>query len=131
MKTAYPVVFTKLTDGYAAHAPDFPLDTQGDDLAEAIEMARDAIGIMGIDMEDDKKPLPKPSDPDSVSFEAGEFVSMVDIDFTDYRKANERRTVRRNVSLPSWLNTEAEKAGINVSAVLQMALKQELQKADL
>ena len=130
MKTAYPVIFTKLSDGYAAHAPDFPLDTQGDDLAEAIEMARDAIGIMGIDMEDDKKPLPTPSAPESVTCEAGEFISMVDIDFTEYRRANERRTVRRNVSLPSWLNTEAERAGINVSSILQTALKQELQIAD-
>jgi predicted RNase H-like HicB family nuclease len=130
MKTAYPVIFTKLSDGYAAHAPDFPLDTQGGDIAEAIEMARDAIGIMGIDMEDDDKPLPQPTDPDIVNCKAGEFVSMVDIDFVEYRKANERRTVRRNVSLPSWLNAEAEKAGINVSAILQTALKQELQIAD-
>ena len=30
------------------------------------------------------------------------------------------------VSLPSWLNVEAEKAGVNVSAVLQAALKKEL-----
>jgi len=131
MRTAYPVIFTKLPDGYAAHAPDFPLDTQGDDLAEAIEMARDAIGIMGIDMEDDKKPLPKPTAPESVTRGAGELVSMVDIDFREYRRANERRTVRRNVSLPSWLNTEAEKAGINVSAILQAALKQELQVGKL
>jgi predicted RNase H-like HicB family nuclease len=130
MKTAYPVIFTKLPDGYVAHAPDFPLDTQGDDLAEAIEMARDAIGIMGIDMEDDKKCLPKPSSPEEVTCEEGQFVSMVDIDFVEYRKANERRTVRRNVSLPSWLNREAEKAGINVSAILQTALKQELKIAE-
>ena len=127
MKTAYPVIFTKLSDGYAAHAPDFPLDTQGDDLAEAIEMARDAIGIMGIDIEDDKEPLPKPSPHESIICKTGEFVSMVDIDFAEYRRANERRTVRRNVSLPSWLDREAEKAGINVSAILQNALKQELQ----
>jgi len=127
MKAAYPVIFTKLIDGYAAYAPDFPLDTQGNDLAEAIEMVRDAIGIVGIDMEDDKKPLPKPSAFESVLCDENEFVSMVDIDFFEYRRANEQRTVRRNVSLPSWLNTEAEKAGINVSAVLQTALKQELQ----
>jgi predicted RNase H-like HicB family nuclease len=127
MKTAYPVIFTKLSDGYAVHAPDFPLDTQGGDMADAIEMARDAIGIMGIDMEDDKKMLPKPSDPNIINISDSEFISMVDIDFTAYRKANERRTVRRNVSLPSWLNMEVEKAGINVSAVLQAALKQELQ----
>jgi len=130
MKTAYPVIFTKVSSGYIAHAPDFPLDTQGDTLAEAIEMARDAIGITGIVIEDEKQPLPKPSDPEKVTREAGEIVSMVDIDFTEYRKANERRTVRRNVSLPSWLNTEADKAGINVSAILQTALKHELHIAD-
>ena len=50
--------------------------------------------------------------------------------FTAYRRANEKRTVRRNVSLPSWLNVEAERAGINVSAVLQTALKQELHIAE-
>jgi post-segregation antitoxin (ccd killing protein) len=55
---------------------------------------------------------------------------MVDIDFTEYRKANDLRTVRRNVSLPSWLNSAADKAGVNVSALLQAALKQELHLAD-
>jgi post-segregation antitoxin (ccd killing protein) len=50
----------------------------------------------------------------------------VDIDFSEYRRAVDLKTVRRNVSLPSWLNAEAEKAGLNVSAVLQNALKQEL-----
>lgn len=126
MKAVFPVVFTKVDDGYMAFVPDMDINTQGDNLAEAIEMARDAIGIMGIDMEDEKKPIPTPSDPDQIKCGTDEMVSMVDIDFTAYRRANEKRTVRRNVSLPSWLNVEAEKAGINVSAVLQMALKQEL-----
>ena len=127
MKKVYPVVFTKLNDGYAVYVPDMDIDTQGDNFVEAIEMARDAIGIMGIDMEDDKNELPTPSKPEDIKHEKGEIVSMVDIDFTAYRKANERRTIRRNVSLPSWLNEAAERAGLNVSAVLQAALKQELQ----
>ncbi|MCL2204124.1 MAG: type II toxin-antitoxin system HicB family antitoxin [Defluviitaleaceae bacterium] len=130
MKTAYPVIFTRVKEGYIAHAPDFPLDTQGGTMAEAIEMARDAIGISGIDMEDDNKRLPEPSLPEKIKHKPGEFVSMVDIDFVAYRKANDKRTVRRNVSLPSWLNREAEKAGINVSAILQTALKQELKTAE-
>ena len=130
MKIAYPAIFLKLDNGYAVHVPDFPLDTQGDTLAEAMEMARDAIGIMGIDLEDEKKPLPTPSDPEKIACKKNEFVSLVDIDFVAYRRAHERRTVRRNVSLPSWLDVEAEKAGINVSAVLQAALKQELQISD-
>ena len=53
-------------------------------------------------------------------------VTLIDIDFTEYRRKNDMKTVRRNVSLPSWLDLEAEKAGINVSALLQAALKKEL-----
>lgn len=130
MKAVYPVIFTKLDDGYMAYVPDMDVNTQGNDLAEAIEMARDVIGLMGIDMQDDKKPLPKPSDPEKIKCKSDELVSMVDIDLDQYRRANERRTVRRNVSLPSWLDVAAEKAGLNVSAVLQNALKQELHIAD-
>lgn len=127
MKTVYPVIFTKLEEGgYMAYVPDMEINTQGDNLAEAIEMARDAIGLMGIDMEDEKKAIPTPSDIEDITHSDNDIISMVDIDFTAYRRANEKRTVRRNVSLPSWLNVEAEKAGINVSAVLQSALKQEL-----
>lgn len=126
MKTAYPVIFTDTGKGYVASVPDMEIDTQGDTLADAIAMARDAIGIMGIDMEDDGKQLPAPSDLAAVRHDAGEIVSMVDIDFDAYRRANDRRTVRTNVSLPSWLKVKAEEAGVNFSAVLQSALKQEL-----
>ena len=126
MKRVYPVVFTKVEDGYVAYVPDMKIDTQGDDLAEAIEMARDAIGIMGIDMEDDKKEIPLPSRMEDVTCKSDEIISMVDIDFTVYRRQTDMRTVRRNVSLPSWLNAAADKAGLNVSSVLQTALKQEL-----
>ena len=126
MKVVYTVVFTKLEDGFMAYVPDMQINTQGDNLAEAIEMARDAIGLMGIDMQDEKKELPIPSAIDDIKHEENEFISLVDIDLKEYRRAHDCRTVRRNVSLPSWLNVEAEKAGINVSAVLQTALKQEL-----
>lgn len=127
MKTAYPVVFTPLREGgYMAYVPDLELNTQGETLPEAIEMARDAIGLMGIDLEDSAQPLPAPSALKAVPAGPEDTVSLVDIDLSAYRRANERRTVRRNVSLPSWLNVEAEKAGINVSALLQAALKQAL-----
>lgn len=125
MKKAYPVIFTPAQEGgFTSYIPDFEINSQGEDLADAIEMARDAIGLMGIDIEDDGKALPEPAK--AVTHAAGEIVSFVDVDFTEYRRQNDMRTVRRNVSLPSWLNAEAEKAGINVSSVLQNALKHEL-----
>ena len=51
---------------------------------------------------------------------------MVDVDFDEYRKKHEMRTVRKNVTIPSWLNEEAESANINFSALLQKAIKAEL-----
>lgn len=82
---------------------------------------------MGIDMEDDKEKLPMPSAvTDVIKENESDIVTLVDVDFTDYRRKNDMRAVRRNVSLPCWLDAEAEKAGINVSAVLQAALKNEL-----
>lgn len=130
MKAAYPVVFTKLDDGYMAFIPDFEINTQGDNLPEAINMARDAIGVMGIDKQDEGEPLPEPSPIANIKHENGDIVSMVDIDFSAYRRAVENRTVRKNVTLPSWLNDLAEKNDVNFSAVLQEGLKQHLHVQD-
>lgn len=125
MKLVYPVIFTKQPEGgYMAYVPDLEINTQGEDLPEAIAMARDAIGVVGIDMEDDGKPLPAPSQ--NLTCPADSIVSLVDVDLLAYRRANEQKTVRRNVTLPSWLNAAANEAGLNVSAVLQSALKQQL-----
>ena len=67
MKNSYPIVLTPDKVGYVVFIPDFNINTEGDTLTEAIEMARDAIGLMGIDMEDDKKELPAPSEMNSVT----------------------------------------------------------------
>lgn len=131
MKNSYPIVLMPDEVGYVVYIPDFDINTEGDTLTEAMEMARDAIGLMGIDMEDDGKELPKPTELNAVTKEDESYiVTLVDVDFTEYRRQNDMRSVRRNVTLPSWLDFAAEKSGVNVSAVLQKALKQELQLAD-
>ncbi len=127
MKTAYPVILSQGLNHIIVFIPDFNINTQGTDYADAMEMARDAMGLMGIDMEDEGEAVPKPSAIGEIAAEhEGDVITLVDVDFSDYRRKNDMRTVRRNVSLPSWLNAEADKAGVNVSAILQTALKQEL-----
>ena len=126
MKNSYPIILTPDEGGYLVYIPDFEINTEGDTLTEAIEMARDAIGLMGIDMEDDKKTLPTPTEIWAVECEDEDIVTLVDVDFSEYRRKNDMRSVRRNVTLPSWLDYEAEKSGLNVSAILQKALKTEL-----
>ena len=126
MKQAYPVIITKDKDFFVASIPDFETGTQGESLAEAIEMARDAIGMCGCYMQDEKKDIPIPTDIGNVTTEASDILTLVDVDFDEYRKKHEMRTVRKNVTIPSWLNEEAESANINFSALLQKAIKAEL-----
>lgn len=126
MKNSYPIILTPDEVGYIVYIPDFDINTEGNNLTEAIEMARDAIGLIGIDYEDDKKELPIPSEITNVKHNSNETVTLVDVDFTEYRKKHDTRTVRRNVTLPAYLDYAASKSGINVSALLQSALKQKL-----
>ncbi len=126
MKYAYPIIITPDEGYFVVHIPDFDIGTQGETLAEAMEMARDAIGMCGCFLQDEGRSLPTPSSLPSVSRGVSDTVTLVDVDFTAYRRKHENRTVRKNVTIPSWLNEAAEEAQINFSAVLQNALKQEL-----
>ena len=127
VKCVYPIVLSPGEEYIVVYVPDFDINTQGKDMADAIEMARDAIGIVGIDMEDEEEALPVPSEVAAVRKDRDdEIVTLVDIDFAEYRRKNDLRSVKKNCTIPSWLNFEAEKAGINFYAVLQTALKDEL-----
>lgn len=128
MKNSYPIILTPDKVGYLVYVPDFDINTEGDTLTEAIEMARDAIGVVGIDMEDDGESLPEPTTISEVKADfAADIVTLVDVDFGEYRRKNDMRAVRKNCTIPSWLNFEAEKAGLNFSAILTSALKSELE----
>ncbi len=130
MKIAYPVIFTQTKDKkdtYLVYIPDMDGATEGYGLVDAIHMARDYIGSILFNKSEDE--YPAPSSLVSIDAASGEFsssgesfVSVVDIDMGAYKKELDNRSVRRNVSLPNWLNQEADKAHINVSRVLQEAL---------
>lgn len=135
----YPVIFTELHDEkntVLVEVPDLEILTEGFGMADAVYMARDAIGLKGIDYEDQGKELPIPSGIKDIDERKGSFaeegtgiVSLVDVDFAEYRRKVDNKAVRRNVTLPNWLNQEAEKAGLNVSKVLQEALMNTLHVA--
>ena len=127
MKETYPIIMTKGKEKIIVYIPDFNINTQGETEADAMAMARDAIGLVGIDMEDENEKLPAPTLlHDVYSEDKTDIITLVDVDFAEYRRKNDMRSVKKNCTIPSWLSYEAEKAGINFSATLQMALKQEL-----
>ena len=139
VKPIFSICYTTIApqgNDYLVYVPDMDIYTEGRSLADAIAMARDAIGLKGIDMEDSNLALPQPSDyetayaaarKDTEDFDyTSGLLTLVDVDFTLYRRMMDTRTVRRNVTLPNWLNLEAERAKLNVSRILQDALMEKL-----
>lgn len=129
MKNIYPVFFTKTDTVVLVEVPDLEILTEGTDMINAVEMARDAIELKCVSLEDDGREIPLPSELSELNAANGTFaeegmtvISLVDIDSGEYRRKIDTKTVRKNVTIPSWLNYEAEHAGINVSRVLQEAL---------
>ena len=126
MKQVYPVILHPEPEGgFSVSVPDLNIGTQGETIAECINMARDAIGLWGICEQDEGRVIPESSGL-TPEHEEGELVTLVDIDFDAYRRAHDMRTIRKNVTIPSYLNDLAERAGVNFSQVLQDGLKQRL-----
>ena len=126
MRAVYPIVITPAEEsGYVVYVPDLKINTQGESIAECMDMARDAISLWGICEQDMGRDIPEASVilPEHAP---NEIVTLVDVDFNAYRRAQDMRAIRKNVTIPSYLNELAEKAGINFSQVLQTALKQQL-----
>lgn len=64
MRQVYPVIFTPLNDKkdtVLIEVPDWEILTEGYGMADAVEMARDAIGLKGITYEDKEKKFPEAS----------------------------------------------------------------------
>ena len=130
MKNVYPVVMSQSDGWIVATIPDFDRSTQGKNMVEAIAMARDLIELTGITLQDLDQPIPEPSTVEFFKADAGDFVTLVDVDFDAYRAQMEIKSIRKNCTLPSWLNTKAEQANVNFSQVLQEALIEKLGLAD-
>lgn len=138
MKGAYPVFIKQAGKDFLVYVPDWDIYTEGYSFVDAIKMARDAIGLNGIVREDEDMEFPKVSTyqeaenkareeaDEDIDFSTGT-ITMVDVDFVEYRRKNEKRSVKKNCTIPYWLSVEAEKANINFSKLLQEALMTKLE----
>lgn len=126
MKLIYPAVFKLFSDrsgGYVVEFPDLPgCVTEGKDLEQAIEMGIDAASgwILG-ELEDGEK-IPPASSYSEITAKNGCMVNMLLLDIDSYEEKYGEKSVRKNLTIPAWLNTFAEKNNINFSKLLQDTL---------
>ncbi len=126
-KYVYPAIFTPEPEGYSINFPDLEsCYTSAPTLEEGMEMAADVLCLTLYGLEEDGKTIPAASDLRAVKTDGEAFVSLVRCDTIEYRRFYDNKAVKKTLTIPAWLNTMAERNGVNFSMVLQAALKHEL-----
>jgi len=125
MKYVYPAIFYADEDKIGVTFPDLPgCHTFGDDRAEALLMAQDAAEMWLWYSENNNHPIPPPSN--AIKLNDGETLTYIVADTDEYRRATDTKAIKKTLSIPSWLNYEAEKANAPFSQILQQGLKEYL-----
>ena len=128
MNLIYPAVFYPDPDSsaYSVVVPDLPgCVSGGDSLANAIAMGEDAASGWILGELEDGNTVPPASNISAIhpDPEIGDgFVSLLSLDMDAYAAKYGNKSVRKNLTIPAWLNTFAETEKLSVSKVLQQAL---------
>ena len=125
MKYAYTAVLTPAeTGGYFARVPDLPgCITAGSTLPETLDLIADAAAGWLTVAEDKGMPIAPPTGQRDIPHDADAILSVVTVDTLAYRAETDTRAVRKNVSLPAWMASMADKRNLNCSQLLQDALR--------
>lgn len=93
MQEVYPVLFTTTEECILVEVPDLEVLTEGKNMFDAVKMARDAIQLKLVVLEDEKAKIPRPTELENIELSKGEFaeegktiVSLVDADSEEYRR---------------------------------------------
>jgi predicted RNase H-like HicB family nuclease len=127
MKYVYPALFQPEEGGFFISFPDIDgCFTQAPSIPEGLDMAADALNLMLWHMEEKNVDIPAPSPISKIKGDGDSFVTLISADTLAYRRQNDTKAVRKNLSLPRWLDTLATEHNLNFSNILQNALMKEL-----
>lgn len=120
VKKSYPAIFTKEDDGFSVVFPDFAGATQGDNVEEAMSNAREFLdGMLAYYIDEDIE-IPSPTNMKQLKIDPdNEFISLIQGDPSPFIQ---KKTVRKNVTVPEWLASRGEKDNANFSQILTDAL---------
>jgi len=125
MKYVYPAILFADEDKIGVTVPDLPgCHTFGQDKADALIMAKDAIEMWLWDAENNAEAIPPASE--TLNVTDGEILTLIAADTDAWRRENDTRAVKKTLSIPAWLNRQAEKANAPFSQILQQGLKEYL-----
>ena len=125
---SYIAVVSFDEDGISINFPDLPgCFTCADHEEEVSKMAREVLGLHLWSMENDREVIPSPSSLKHIHTNENDTTMFVDVFMPPIRDKVNNRVMKKTLTIPRWLNDEAEKHDINFSQLLQTALKDYLQ----
>lgn len=128
-KYIYPAIFHVAEEGgYWIEFPDLPMaNTQGEDLDDALFMAKDCLGVYLSCLEEEKEEIPKPTIPytDTTELENGDFIQLVEVYMATYRDEYKNEMERKNVTIPRWLNDISKRKKDKLLSGFNNSLKRE------
>ena len=125
----YTAIFTYEEDGIHVVFPDLPgCVTFGKDEEEAARMAREVLALHLYGMEEDEIPQPSPlrTLAEQEDLQSNEVFMLVETFMPAFREKQSKRFVKKTLSIPYWMNAEAERIGLNFSQTLQNALEEKI-----
>ena len=122
----YPVLIEELEDNVILTFPsfDYMVTETGED-KDFIKAAQDVIALQVIDAEDEGRELPACYNGD-IEIQDGQKLIYVNVWMPYHRTITKTVYVRKNITIPAWIDELAKESGINFSETLTEALKQKL-----
>jgi len=129
MKThVYPAFFRRVpSGGFSIDFPDLPgCISAGNTVEEAMTMAREALSLHLYGLLEDKEAIPPASDLLQLTQEKAAFLTLVEGRPDMVGEIIRNKAVKKTLTIPYWMNEEAERLHINFSQVLQEAVREKI-----
>jgi predicted RNase H-like HicB family nuclease len=100
MKYCYSAIIEKDGEGYTVWFPDLKgCITCGGTILQALEHAKEALGVYLEVLHDEGDPIPEPSQPENLEIENGQFIAIIEFDWLEYQNkyCPQKSTVKRSV----------------------------------
>lgn len=127
---SFPTIFAEHNDEdghyFTVYSPNIPgMVTEGDTREKAAIEAVDAIATML-----DGEVYPAVQDPSTWELKDNESIAYITVNMSQWyiEKARilKRKTIRKTITIPEYLNDMAKERGLNVSRIASEALEKEL-----
>lgn len=124
----FPAYFRRVSSGgFSIDFPDLPgCISAGDTIEEAMAMAREALSLHLYGLLEDNEPVPSASDLPELRQEKDAFLTLVEGRPDMVGEVIRNKAVKKTLTIPYWMNEEAERLNINFSQVLQDAVRERI-----